>query len=884
MPTTSASLVRVGCLLIGMLASAGCDIILGIEPPRARAAAGGSDGEGGEAGAEPGGKAGAEPGGRAGSEPGGAAGEAGTASGGMSGGDAGGSHGGSATTGGFGGAPTVAPGDLVLEVSDVPAACTGEGVTVELTANGGTAPYTWTLLEVESGFELRGHGNTATLTGTAQAAGAQTLHVTVTDASDETEELPVEITTHPTPVVEPLTLPSVCPNEIYRAELVASGGDEASYEWTTDLPEDTGLTVAAEALEGKLTREWDGTRSIDFTVSVNDGNCSASVPVTLPLEAPTAHACPSLDVEYADGNQPSAPCLNYEYEARFFVERGAPGFSWQATSLPPGLFFDRSAQSVSGIARGEGDLTVQVTDGELRTIERTYRLVPRTECWFAYVTHDNGSSRGRLFDPVLRNHRAFSAEDGAESVFDFKFSPDGQFLAYRLGPSSAAAQLVVVQLDTWHEHRLDAQAVSYYAWSDDASALAYAAVNEDGGYLGGIARTDTIGPATSPGPHQVEFRAIAPISTPVNFELTWVGNEQIAFMTPDRDDLVLTRATRGAAGFVAVDIYDDDFYSPGTVQLRSHGVGLSVIPQAGQILSFGEDGSQPIAHSNVVLSPSGRYAARVQVGPDNTNALAVFRAPVDASRVASDAPHLWVPNCDVLLTWATARERFACAPPKGQPANEILVFELDASSHALKVPLKARGEFEYPRGAHIQRRRLFSRSGRRLALSAGETLIIASFATDSSSQAMLDETESLKLQPALASTDNQFADLYFSPDESMLLQRRGTRLSLFDADDLLAAGEHIITEDIVPSALVCGENFQGLNGWCGAQRDQVPFVWSPDSKWIAYQTATGTLKLLDVSRRALNTFLSMSLDGACGTGCSVEEQFHFQPPRNLTQH
>lgn len=871
MPTTSVSVVRAGCLLIGMLASVGCDIILGIEPPRARVAVDGSGGDGGN----PSGQEGGSPTAEAGSDPGVHAGQAGTTSGGMAGGATGGSHGGTVATGGSGGSDP--PPELTIDVGDLPVACSGQGVTVQLTADGGTAPYTWSLLEPASGFELRGDGNTATLSGTAEAAGVQILHVVVTDDEGLPTEREVELTTHQTPVIESLTLPSVCPNEIYRAELVASGGNEANYEWTTTLPEDTGLRVTSNFLEGKLTREPDDARRIDFTATVDDGQCSASTPATLQLDAPTARACPSVNVQSSLDNEPPPPCLGYEYGARLFVERGSPAFKWRAKVVPPGMSFDPETQSVSGMARGDGDLTVEVTDGQQRTIEQTYRLVPRTECWLAYITRTNSSSRLRLFDPILENQRNLPAGDGAEPVLDFKFSADGEFLAYRLGASPAVAQLVIVQLDTWHEQAVPAQGVSYYAWSDDSSALAYAATNSEGGYLGGLVRPETTGAPMSSVQPENEFQPLLPIPTPVDFEPTWVGNGQVAFMTLDLEaDLVLTTATRGPEGFTRVDIWDADFYPPNSVQLRSHEHGLFIIPQAGHIRYFADDGSDPLAHSKVALSPSGRYAVRVQAGADQSNALAVFRAAIDTSRLQSDPPHLLIENCEFLLTWATARERFACARKNAAP-NELMVFELDPVTNELKVPLEVRGNFLYPEEAHSQRRRLFSPSGARLALAADETLIVASFHTDASLQVGLAATESVKLKPDLISSDSKFAELHFSPDESMLLQRRGNRFSLFAADHLIAGGEHIISEEMATSVR-CEEDFQARDGgWCGGQRSDVPFVWSADSKWIAYEITDGTVKLYDVSRRASKTYLSIVLDEVCGPGCVFDDQFQFQP-------
>jgi hypothetical protein len=116
-------------------------------------------------------------------------------------------------------------------------------------------------------------------------------------------------------------------------------------------------------------------------------------------------------------------------------------------------------------------------------------------------------------------------------------------------------------------------------------------------------------------------------------------------------------------------------------------------------------------------------------------------------------------------------------------------------------------------------------------------------------------------------------ELAFSPDSRFLLQQRGTDLWLHDLARLGVAQYPVPGGNALGDAAPCQEDFvQGPASWCG--RVDVPrqFVWSPNPRIAAFQTAVGTLEVLDVSTAEPRT---IPINDQCGGPCMG--QFGFQP-------
>jgi hypothetical protein len=758
---------------------------------------------------------------------------------------------------------------IAIEVPELITACTGSAVSVELSVSGGRAPYDWEPLSAASGFALKPgpEGKRATLLGTPMVSGEEPLVVSVTDSEGHEAERRFTISTDETPVIRTDSVPSVCPNEVYSFELTAEGGDASEYVWsTTDLSEQTGLALVGNRLEGRFAGAERGTTSIDFTVNVAVGHCrSASAQLTLDLESPTATVCPAIEVsgELSDTPPPS-PCLGNPYSAQFLVRRGKGVPVWEAPSRPAGLAFDADTQTISGNSVAPGTLTVRVKDETERTIEASYELHPRDKCWFAYVSSETDTSRVHLFDPVLGNRRTFPEQSSEAPALDFKFSPNGQFLAYRLGAANEPAQLAVVKLATWQEQLFDFPSVKRYAWANDSSVLAVVFDTSEGSFLGGLAVARAEDGAATGAQAALAIPRLDPIAASVDSEPAWFGDTHLGFLTvSDVPSLLFLATTQlGASGFTPASVLVWNSYTADTV-LRPAAKGLFAIPQLGAMVFYGSDGSVPVLHDNVSIAPSGRYAARTQ-----NHELQLFR-DIDSSFKSDALPRQRFAGCDTLLGWASGRERVACTHRTSDLENELWIVDIDPRTDVPRLLSSVRGNFAYPEGAHAQRRRLFSKSGARFAFTTDDFLHVA----------RLDEGTpiadfNVPLSSAATPPHNAFAELSFSPNELLLLQHRGARLSLFDLRDQQPL-ELTVSDALSPSER-CEEDFRNTSGWCGVERSLAPFTWAPGSDLAAFQTALGTLEIYDLTWLSRLRFSLIPVNEQCGHDC-IGGEFAFQP-------
>ena len=824
-------------ILLLALSSVACEGILGIESPVLRSDAASGTGPGGAGGG----------GGRS-------SGEAGQEN------EAG--EGGQLGNGGTG-------NSLFILGEEKTTACPGTQAKLVLTAQGGRGPYKWEPLPAGNpGFTLNVSGTDkqqATVTGTPSAPGDYTIDAKLTDADGKAFGRPFTIRVPSVPVIDVPSVPSVCTNEIYSQLFTAQGGNSTNYQWTVDLPASSGLHVEGNELKGKFLGSASVADHLDFTLRLDDGGSCPVTPLALSLqvEADTALTCPSVVAEGTLGLPPAPPCLGSAYEQKLIARNGVGPFTWNATRTPDGLTFNKATQVISGVPGGEGTLTTQITDvGTGRTIESNFVLSPREKCWFAYVANTPSPARLRLFDAVLGQRKTLPATAVDEAVLDYRFSPDGSHLAYRVKPSAGPAVLSVVKLRTGQEQRLDFSDVTHYSWSPDSKILAVTyATNQ----LSGVDVSLAVG---NPGiPTAIVFPKLAVLDigfAPVTSDLVWFDGKQLGFITlfSEIGDTViqfLNTATK-VDGFANLVLHADSLFLR-TAQLIPGYKGLFAVPNEGSERPwfFGTGAAVPVNHNNVIIAPSGRYTARAQAGQ-----LALFRA-IDNS--LDGAPQTQLAGCGAILAWAGGKERIACARQVGDQ-DEIVLFDIDVTTDALsQAGVVSVGN--NPHDAQQSRRRLFSPSGARFAYTSGSSLFVSGYANGT--QTVVNLTA-----PATPS-DSASAALSFSPNEQMLLFHRGTQLFFVDVPNRLA--KTTLSDDLPPSS-PCLENDSRSTtaGWCGAQRPNAPFMWSPGSDLAAFQNADGRLQVVDLSaRKALASFKPVSVDDSCSGGCVAVGQFGFQP-------
>ncbi|MEI9940913.1 MAG: putative Ig domain-containing protein [Pseudomonadota bacterium] len=780
-----------------------------------------------------------------------------------------GGHTGEGDSGGGGGNAGAAArpnmGDsLFIEAVATTISCPGAEASVALSASGGRPPYVWSLPSGGSPFKLTASGvnrEHATLTGAPTAAANYDVKVQLADADGLVFARTISVTVPSVPVIQVTSVPSVCPDELYSLELKAEGGNPVNYAWSTDIPASTGLTVTGDHVTGKFRAAAGSATKVNFTLAVNDGGSCPAAPVALsiPLEAATATVCTHVDVEGQIANKPPPPlCLGGSYDETLVVRRGQGPFQVTAPSLPDGLAFDPTSKQLSGTASAAGSLTVRVKDyGSGRTIENSFALQLREKCWFAYVSSETGSPRLHLLDGLLGNRKELPAASNTDEVKDFEFSPDGKYLAYRLGPPSGPAALAIVKLATWQQQQLSFDDVSHYQWSPDSLTLAVAYQENGDDVLGGVdiklvqALLD------------IQFPALLTTKAVLDTEPIWYGSGQLAFLAGSGTPVLsLFTTSLGQSGFGPPLKHQESGYEPG-VRLRSAPAGLFVIPstQGFDPLYIGADGSQPVLHQDIVIAPSGRYAARA-----SAQVLSLFppsKTSFGSAKGVSEAS-----GCDRVLSWVSGKdsERIACVHQIADQSDELSLFDVDVAADQLSllssVPLSAAN----PHDAQLGRRRLFSATGARFGFTTADSLSVAKFASGASAASYF-----VALPSVPASTSNESGELAFSPDERMLLQHRGNRLGFFD---FLKSPKEVSLSDALAPSVACSETLLDSD-WCGAERPGAPFQWSPNSDLVAFQAADGSLQMYDLTWHQYDYFLSVVVNDGCAGTCVG--QYAFQP-------
>jgi hypothetical protein len=221
----------------------------------------------------------------------------------------------------------------------------------QLTAAGGTPPYTFTGTGLPAGLGLSKSG---AISGTPSTAGDFIVSATVTDATLGTVphtasgRFPITIA----PAVPALTvttssLPNGVVNVAYAASLAASGG-AAPYTWTlTGLP--AGVTASsAGVLSGAPTTA--GNYTVKASVVDAAGMTAAqSYQITV--------APPPLVITTASA--PSAT-VGTPYTVNLVATGGVAPYTWTATGLPAGLAIS-TAGAITGTPAAPGSATLAVT-------------------------------------------------------------------------------------------------------------------------------------------------------------------------------------------------------------------------------------------------------------------------------------------------------------------------------------------------------------------------------------------------------------------------------------------------------------------------------------------------------------------------------------------
>jgi len=189
--------------------------------------------------------------------------------------------------GGGGGSVTPPPQFAILTVS-LPAATANVAYSATLSAQGGVAPYVWSLLSGNLPAGMSFDPSTGTIAGTAATNGSSSFVVRLTDGANNSAVRSLTLTVSGGAggglAISTVTLPSGTQGAVYSGALSASGGTPP-YTWQKTLgvlPAGLTLTGSTGAITGTPTAATGGAVAITFQVTDSlSATVSASVQITI---------------------------------------------------------------------------------------------------------------------------------------------------------------------------------------------------------------------------------------------------------------------------------------------------------------------------------------------------------------------------------------------------------------------------------------------------------------------------------------------------------------------------------------------------------------------------------------------------------------------------
>ncbi len=157
---------------------------------------------------------------------------------------------------------------LTIETVNLTNGVVGSPYSVNLTANGGVSPYTWSITSgsLPSGLSLQSNG---AISGTPDSYGVSNFTVMVTDGENATTTQNLQLTVENSPLgILTTTLPNGQVGAAYTVNLQADGG-EAPYSWSVTGSLPSGLALNSSGL---ISGTPDSVGSVNFTVQVTDNN------------------------------------------------------------------------------------------------------------------------------------------------------------------------------------------------------------------------------------------------------------------------------------------------------------------------------------------------------------------------------------------------------------------------------------------------------------------------------------------------------------------------------------------------------------------------------------------------------------------------------------
>jgi hypothetical protein len=257
-----------------------------------------------------------------------------------------------------------APALSIVTPIALPNATVGVSYPLALAANGGMAPYTWSVSPVMPAPGLSLNTSSGMISGTPTAGGQFSFTVTTTDSSMQanTFSQPYLLTVNaPTISITPTTLPNAGVGVSYSETLSATGGT-TPYTWTVATGSTLPSWLSLDKSSGKLTGTPATTDTgSTFTITATDnstgtGPYSASQTYTLTVglgitSTPATLPSGTVGVPYGGKKMP----VTFNANGSTMLP-----YTWSVSSgsLPPGLQLSSTAGTITGTPTGAGSFTV----------------------------------------------------------------------------------------------------------------------------------------------------------------------------------------------------------------------------------------------------------------------------------------------------------------------------------------------------------------------------------------------------------------------------------------------------------------------------------------------------------------------------------------------
>ena len=254
---------------------------------------------------------------------------------------------------------------LALTTAALPAGTARVAYSAELSATGGTTPYTWSLTSgsLPTGVSLT--AATGLISGTPTASGTFSFTVQVKDSSSPAlaaaQQMTITISSADAPLqITTSLLAAGQAGSSYSVVLGATGGT-TPYTWSLtsgSLPTGVSLTAATGLISGTPTTS--GTFS--FTVQVKDSSSPAqTATANLSITVSTTSSPVQVVTSSLSNGQVSSA-----YSATLAATGGTTPYTWSLTSgsLPTGVSLTAATGLISGTPTTSGtfSFTVQVKD------------------------------------------------------------------------------------------------------------------------------------------------------------------------------------------------------------------------------------------------------------------------------------------------------------------------------------------------------------------------------------------------------------------------------------------------------------------------------------------------------------------------------------------